>query len=153
MCPKHNKQSFGKLFRQKIEQGKLFLHLVLNLNNIKQTQYTQKIPSVCERTVLTSGLQLSFPTIPFHTWPGAGTSQALWGRGPVRQRQRQRNQQLHSGGHCRDERRSISLPVPPALTPEQRTGERRNLRVLSHLRTLRPMTIPSTVLSYSQKTP
>lgn len=141
MCPKHNKQSFGKLFRQKIKQGKLFLHLVLNLN-IKQTQYTQKIPSVCERTVLTSGLQLSFPTIPFHTWPGAGTSQALWGRGPVRQRQRQRNQQLHSGGHCRDERRSISLPVPPALTPE-----------LSHLRTLRPMTIPSTVLSYSQKTP
>lgn len=122
MCPKHNKQSFGKLSQQRIEQGKLFLHLVLNFNNIKQTQYTQKIPSVCEQTVLTSGLQLSFPTIPFHTWPGAGTSQALWGRGPVRQRQRQRNQQLRSGGHCKDERWSISLSVPPALTPQKSKG-------------------------------
>lgn len=60
-------------------------------------------PSYWAGCILTCVPGLSFLTTAFHTWPVAGTSQALWDRGRGWQRQRRRSLQQHSVDHCKKE--------------------------------------------------
>lgn len=87
-------------------------YLILVQYEITNTQYAKASETYyLGPGVLTSGFWLSFLMSPSRTWSVAGTSQAQWGRAPVQQTQRQRNQQLHSADHWKGTSTGDQLPV------------------------------------------